>query len=307
MNLRQLEYFKQIAEVQSMTRAANLLHMTQPNLTRQIQQLEKELGVLLFTRSDKGVALTPAGLELFERADALLGQVRRIGEDISKYATEPKGDLRIGLPPSLYDVITNRLISEYALQYPEVRLSITEGLSAALHELVLTGKIDAAVVSDVEPLGLLSSRALLAEQLYLVGSIHSQLEIDHFIDLESLIKRPMLLTSAPNAMRTLVDRQMIAYGEKIQPKLETNSARLLCDLVIRGIGFTVLPYSAISTLHRGGQLTAAPIQGLEVSWTLVSAKDRSFSLAGHRLRDRLTEMLHQQSRQGWWRGVRWSS
>ena len=77
--------------------------------------------------------------------------------------------------------------------------------------------------------------------------------------------------------------------------------------MIRGIGFTVLPYSAISTLHRGGQLTAAPIQGLEVSWTLVSAKDRSFSLAGHRLRDRLTETLHQQSRQGWWRGVRWSS
>jgi LysR family nitrogen assimilation transcriptional regulator len=307
MNLRQLEYFKRIAEVQSMTRAANLLHMTQPNLTRQIQQLEKELGVLLFIRSDKGVALTPAGYELLERADTLLGQVRRIGEDISKYATEPKGDLRIGLPPSLYDVITSKLISEYALRYPEVRLSVTEGLSAALHELVLTGKIDAAVVSDVEPLGLLSSRALLSEQLYLVGSIHSQLEIDHFIDLDSLTKRPMLLTSAPNAMRTLVDRQMVAYGERIQPKLETNSSRLLCDLVIRGIGFTVLPYSAICTLHRGGQLTAAPIKGLEVSWTLVSAKDRSFSLAGHRLRDRLMEMLHQQSRQEWWRGVRWNT
>ena len=307
MNLRQLEFFKQIAESKSMTRAANLLHITQPNLTRQVQQLEKELGVLLFIRSDKGVSLTPAGLELHERADSLLKQVRRIQDDISKYATEPKGDLRIGLPPSLFDVVTSRLISEFAIQYPEVRLSITEGLSATLHELVLTGKIDAAVVSDIEPLGLLSSRALLSEQLYLVGSIHSQLEIDHFIDLQSLLTRPMLLTSAPNAMRTLVDRKMIALGEKIQPKLETNSSRLLCDLVMRGVGFTVLPYSAINTLHRSGQLSAAPIQGVEISWTLVNAKDRSFSLAGHRLRERLTEMLHQQSLQGWWLGVRWSN
>jgi DNA-binding transcriptional LysR family regulator len=79
MNLRQLEYFKQIAQLRSLTRAAHVLHITQPTLTRQMHQLEKELKVLLFTRSDKGVMLTPAGLELLERANTLLGQVKRIG------------------------------------------------------------------------------------------------------------------------------------------------------------------------------------------------------------------------------------
>lgn len=305
MNLRQLEYFKQIAELRSMTRAAHLLHMTQPSLTRQMQQLEKELGVLLFNRSDKGVVLTPAGQELLERAESVLGQVRRIGDDISKYATEPKGELSFGLPPSLFDVVTTRLIADYALQYPEVRLRITEGLSANLHELVLTGKLDAALVSDVEPLGLLSSRAMLSEQLYLVGSIHSQLEIDRSVEVSSLLSRPMLLTSLPNAMRTVVDRQLAERGERLQPLLETNSARLLCDLVMRGVGFTVLPYSAINVLHRGGQISAAPIEGLEICWTLVNAKDRSFSLAGHKLRERLTDVLQRQARLGWWRGARW--
>lgn len=305
MNLRQLEYFKQIAELRSMTRAAHVLHITQPTLTRQIQQLEKELKVLLFIRSDKGVSLTPAGLELLQRADALLGQVRRIGEDIRKYDTEPMGDLSIGLPPSLFEVLTSRLVSDYALQFPQVRLRVAEGLSAHLHEQVLTGKLDAALVSDVEPMGLLSSRAMLVEQLYLVGSIHSQLELRRPVAAESLVSRPMLLTSAPNAIRTLVDRRLAALDKRLQPALETNSARLLCELVMRGVGFTVLPYSAISVAHRSGQLSAAPLEGLEVCWTLVNAKDRSFSLAGHKLRERLTELLAHQSRQGWWLGARW--
>lgn len=305
MNLRQLEYFKQIAELGSMTRAASVLHVAQPSLTRRIQQLERDLGVLLFFRSDKGVTLTPAGQALLERANGVLDQVRRIGDDIGKYAHEPKGELSFGLPPSLFDIVTSPLIAEYALQYPQVRLRVTEGLSTNLHELVLTGRLDAALVSDVEPLQLLASRAMLSEQLYLVGSIHSQLDIECPVAIESLLTRAMLLTSYPNATRTLVDRRLATQGQRLQPALETNSTRLLCELVTRGVGFTVLPYSAIHALHRSGQLSAAPIEELQIRWTLINAKDRSLSLAGHKLRERLTEVLRRQSGLGWWLGARW--
>ena len=305
MKLRQLEYFKQIAELGSMTRAASVLRVAQPSLTRRIQQLGEDLGVLVFFRSDKGVLLTPAGQALLERANAVLDQVRRIGDDIGKYAHEPKGELSFGLPPSLFDIVTSPLIAEYALQYPQVRLRVTEGLSAELHELVLTGRLDAALVSDVEPLQLLASRAMLSEQLYLVGPVQAQLDIERPVPIETVLSRAMLLTSHPNAMRTLVDRRLAARGERLQPALETNSARLLCELVTRGVGFTVLPYSAIHTLHRSGRLSAAPIDDLQVRWTLVNAKDRSLPLAGHKLRERLTELLRRHSGAGWWRGVRW--
>ncbi|MFY7905709.1 MAG: LysR family transcriptional regulator, partial [Burkholderiaceae bacterium] len=67
MNLKQLTLFQHIAELGSMTRAASVLHVSQPLLSRQMQTLEKELGVMLFLRSDKGVQLTPAGIELLER------------------------------------------------------------------------------------------------------------------------------------------------------------------------------------------------------------------------------------------------
>jgi LysR family nitrogen assimilation transcriptional regulator len=303
VNLRQLEYFKQIAESRSITRDAHQLRVSQPSLTRQMQQLEKDLGVLLFYRSDKGVTLTPAGQELLERAESVLAQVRKISGEVGKYATEPKGEFSFGVPPSLYDIVTSRLMADYIDLYPEVRLRIIEGLSGTLHEMVLTGRLDAALVSDVEPLDLLHSRALLREQLFLVGSNGSNLNISRAVKVESLGRRPMLLTSRPNAMRTIVDRHLAGLGRALTPKLETNSSRLLCDLVMRGKGFTVLPYSAIFSQHRAGQLSAAPIDGLTVCWTLVHVRERGIPLAGHRLRERLVEILSHHARQGGWLGA----
>lgn len=82
MNLRQLTYFQKIAELRSFTRAANVLHIAQPSLSRQIQQLESELGVLLFVRSDKGAMPTEAGMALQERANAVL-QLAECGNHVT--------------------------------------------------------------------------------------------------------------------------------------------------------------------------------------------------------------------------------
>jgi LysR family transcriptional regulator, nitrogen assimilation regulatory protein len=106
VNLRQLSYFLQIAELQSFTRAASVLHVAQPSLSRQMQMLEHELGVLLFVRSDKGVKLTDAGVALQERASAVLQQVRQIRDEVGLQSKAPKGELSFGLPPSLCDLIT---------------------------------------------------------------------------------------------------------------------------------------------------------------------------------------------------------
>lgn len=303
MNLRQLAFFQQIAEFQSITRAANVLHIAQPALSRQMHMLEQDLGVLLFVRSDKGVRLTPAGEALYERAGSLLQQMRHIREEIGLYASEPKGSLRFGLPPSLFDLLTVPLVTEYSRRYPEVRLLINEGLSAAMHELVLTDKLDAAIVSDAEPLGLLVSRPLLTEQLYLVGPRQSGLDTVNLVPPRTLAERPMILTTAPNAMRLIVDRALEAEGRRIEPVLEANSSRILCELVSQGAGYTVLPYSAVFEAHRAGRLDVAPIAELSVTWTLVTARDRNLSLAGQRLRECIQDKVDAKIATGWWLGA----
>lgn len=303
MNLRQLTYFLQIAELQSISRAASVLHVAQPSLSRQIQLLEHELGVLLFLRSDKGVTLTEAGHALQERANAVLLQVRQIRDDIGVQSRTPRGELSFGLPPSMYRLLTVPLVCEFRQRYPEVQLLVTEGVSATMHEAVLTAKLDTAVVSDVEPLSLLRSQLLLREQLFLVGASDAGLDMATELPVRELAERPLLLTSRPNAMRVIVERALAEHGHQVKPVVQTNSARLLCELAAQGQGFSVLPYCAISTAFAAGRVSAAPLADLSVTWTLVSSRERSQTLVGRKLRELIIEIARRQIGTGAWRGV----
>jgi LysR family nitrogen assimilation transcriptional regulator len=304
LNLKQLTLFQHIAELGSMTRAASVLHVSQPLLSRQMQTLEKELGVMLFLRSDKGVQLTPAGLELLERSRTLLQQMRQLQDDIGMYAHRPQGDLRLGLPPSLFELVSVPLVDAYCRAYPEVRVHVQEGLSAWLHEAVLTGRLDTALVSDAEPLEMLISRPVLQEPLLLVGPAKGRLRADSPVSAESLLERRMILTSRPNAMRRIIDQSLAQLPRKMMPSVETNSARMLLELVVQGQGFTVLPYSAVAMAHRQSRVTFAPIEDLSITWTLVTPREQSLSLAGHKLREKLTEICRHQIQSGQWPGAR---
>lgn len=286
-----------------MTRAANVLHVAQPSLSRQMQVLEHELGVLLFVRSDRGVQLTEAGQVLQERANAVLQQVRQIRDEIGLQAREPMGVLRCGLPASLFELLTVPLLCDYRERYPQVQLRVTEGPSVALHEMMITGRLDTAVVSDAEPLQMLRSHLLLREQLYLVGPLDAGLRIEEELPLLALAERPLILTSQPNAMRVLVDRGLADADLRVEPVIEANSSRLLCELAERGKGFTVLPFSAVAEPYRAGRVSISPVRDLAVTWVLVIARDRGLSLAARKLREMISEIASQQIAAGAWQGV----
>ena len=101
MELRSLGYFVRIAELGSITRAASHLRVAQPALTRQVQRLEDELGVALFTRVNRGVRLTEAGQKLLESATRILRDVERTGDEIRAQDAHPSGKIILGVTPTL--------------------------------------------------------------------------------------------------------------------------------------------------------------------------------------------------------------
>jgi LysR family transcriptional regulator, nitrogen assimilation regulatory protein len=303
VNLRQLSYFLQIAELQSFTRAASVLHVSQPSLSKQIQLLEHELGVLLFLRSDKGVTLTEAGNALQERATNVVHQVRQIRNEIGEQALVPRGELAFGVPPSLFDLVTVPLVRAFRKRYPEVHLCVTEGLSSSMHEMVLTGKLDTAVVSDAEPLSSMRSQPLLKEQLYFVGSSDAALVLTDPVSVQTMASHKLMLTSSTNAVRQIVDRALAEVGRWVMPVVQANSSRLLCELAAQGEAFTVLPYSAIGIALRDGRLSAAPIENMYLTWTMITPSDRSQTLVGRKLRETIFEIAHERISEGSWCGI----
>lgn len=144
MDLRTLRYFVTVAEERHVGRAATRLFMTQPPLSRAIRQLEEELGVLLFDRTPKGVALTPAGTVLYEEAGVLLGHADRIRSQVT--AAAGTATLTVGTLADAAERVGSRLVPLFRARHPHVAVSIREadlgdptaGLRTGLADVALT-------------------------------------------------------------------------------------------------------------------------------------------------------------------------
>jgi LysR family nitrogen assimilation transcriptional regulator len=300
MNVRQLQYFLQIAELRSFTRAANVLHIAQPALSRQIRALEEELGTALFHRFERGVTLTEAGLLLRERAATILRDLERLRDDIAAHGTEPRGEVSLGMPPSMREMVTVPLAGELRARHPQVVMHLLEGISVFLNEQVRLGKIDCAVVSDLEPLTQVESEPLLSEQLYLLAPVGAGLRTDQPVPLQTVAEQTLILTSRPNSLRLIVENALAAAQLPLRIAIDGNSTAAMVDLVAKGIGCSVLPYCAADAGLRDGRLSAAPVEGLRVSWTVIYSRERGLSPAGLLIRGLLQELVRGRVHAGTW-------
>lgn len=272
MTPRQLKYFIEIARQLSFTKASATLHITQPALSRQVQELESALGVKLFTRSDMGVTLTAAGQLLYSRAPALLDSFRQLGLDVTALADTPAGSLRFGVPPSLCGLLTIPAAVRYKQLYPEVKLSITEASSTELTEAILSGQLDFAIVAQSDWSAQFACTPLIREQMYL-ASRPGTLDLPGEVDTSALVPLALLASRRPNALRRILDNAVADAGGSYSPVLEANSIRILTQASAQGVGSCVLPYSAIAEAVSLGQLQARAVRGLSVQWALLHMRN----------------------------------
>ena len=302
MTPRQLKYFLRISELKSFTKAAAVLHVAQPALSRQIQQLEADLGVQLFIRSDSGVTLTDAGKALSTRAVKLLDHLASVRDEISSFSDEIQGQLKFGIPPSFFDLLTSPLIQQYRAQFPAVELTIIEDISSTIHELILNGRLDLGIVLSIESMNGLSHRHLFDEQLFIAGA-KGLLDDEESMPLEAISSRPLILTQQPNSMRVILEDNLRARNISHQVILETNSTRLQSEMAAAGIGFTVLSYSGISKEIEEGKLNAVPLEDLKITWTLIYSKERELGSAAQHFVDILLELTQEKAKAGKWPGL----
>jgi len=300
VNIRQLQYFLQVAELGSFTRAAGVLHVAQPALSRQIRSLEEQLGATLFNRSERGVSLTDAGRLLRDRAGELLNQLERLRDDVGAYAAAPRGEVSIGMPPSMREMLTVALIRESRLRFPHVVLHLHEGISMTLAEFARAGKLDWAVVSGTESMVLMENKPLLSEGLFLIGSPSSMSSGDRALPLKRVSDSTLILTSRPNSLRLIVEEALSKAHLPMDLVVDANSTAAMLDLVEAGVGSTVLPYCAAAERLQAGTVTGAPVRGLNVGWTVIHSRERGLSTAASVVQALLFELAQDRVTAGRW-------
>ncbi len=274
MDLKQLEYFVRVAELGSFTRAAQVLGVAQPALSRQVRLLEVELRQNLLARNGRGATPTEAGQVLLEHGRGILHQVERAREELARVRSGLAGRVALGLPPSVARVLTVPLTRAFRAQLPEAQLSISEGLSSAMQENLHNGRLDIAVLYNPSALPGIELHPLLDEELLLVQPRPPGLPEDPPpppITLREVAELPLLIPSRPNALRMHVESEMAAIGCQPQIALEIDGVSAILDLVADGAGVALLSRNAVMRSVRPSAYALRPVSAPALRSPLTTA------------------------------------
>jgi LysR family nitrogen assimilation transcriptional regulator len=293
VNLKQLEYFVRVAELGSFSKAALILNIAQPALSRQVRLLETDLRAALLQRTGRGVLLTEAGKRLFDHSIGILQLMARVREDIETSRDEPAGRIVVGLPPSMGRLLTLPLVEGFRRALPKERLAIVEGLSAHLSEWISSGRVDVGLLHNPESQPSLEITPVLDEPLGLVSPATAspaktaRPKIEAAVPLAGLIGYPLILPERSHAIRKLVETQAALAGHKLNVALEISSVQSILELVRAGHGHAILTPTALAASGCREAFILRPLTEPPLTSTLclaVSAHKPLTPLAMHVLR-----------------------
>jgi LysR family nitrogen assimilation transcriptional regulator len=260
LDLKQLEYFVQVAELRSFTRASEALGISQPSLSRQVRLLELELSERLLLRTGRGVEPTEAGKVLVGYGNAMLNMATRAREDIGDLKHMPRGRIRVGLPPRLAHLLTPVLVQAFRRELPGASIAVSEGPSVKMRDWLMNGQVDVALFYDPVPSSKLDYESVFQEELLLVGRTPGVGDmLPSKIRLSQLANYPIVLPCMPHTIRAIVDATCQSRSVAINVVAEVDAVQTLVAVVERGDSFAILPTSSVAKQVRAGLLRAAHI------------------------------------------------
>ena len=253
MDVRQLAAIVAIADHGTFSAAARSLFTVQSNVSGHISRLEKELGVTLVDRANGG--LTEDGARVVERARRVLNEIEDITSDMTSRHDRVSGQTRIGVIGTTARWLTPSLLTQLAIDHPNVRTVIREGASSSLVSNVMSGELNAAVVHLPIDEPELVVEPLFAEDLFLLVDSGHQLS-GHLVDTDTIAIRelddvPLLLPPTGSALRKVLDRSASANDVTLRPQAEIDGVRLLASLALDGFGAAIVPATAVPTWLTG--------------------------------------------------------
>ncbi|MCZ8389561.1 LysR family transcriptional regulator [Achromobacter xylosoxidans] len=280
MDLRQLRYFVVLANQEHFGKAASVLHVAQPALTRQIRLLEEELGVQLFVRHSRGASPTEEAAFLLERAAFLLRYAEQLKQDMSALQRNPSGPIAIGIAPGLAMTLAAPLTRAVRERLPDVRLRFVQAFSPALHDMLLKGQVDLAILNGPVPLANLTTYPFLTEGLSLIGPARDKKARTAAIPLQRLADAPLIMTGlAKSGVRLELEAQAAHAGVHLNPVVEVETIEVAKRLIRDGVGMTVHFAATVLEDIEEGRLSAQPIDCLSLRRILAHPSDRPASRA----------------------------
>lgn len=242
MNNNDLRYFSVLADILHFGRAAQLLHITQPPLTRAINRLEEELGVLLFKRNQRNVSLTPAGEYLKRKGDSILSGFTELAKEVKMIDEGKSGMLHITSVGSLVPLLL-RYVNRYTLQYPDINIKLSQYTTFEQMRLIKSGEADVAFIRNPLSSEGLEHFPVLEECYILVTPKTFRKKIEKPSDLQHLAGLPYISFPREHGRGSFDHIISLCHQGGYSPDIKHESYQL--DTAIRmveaGLGITIVP------------------------------------------------------------------
>lgn len=302
MDFRQLRTFKVVAELGSLSKAADRLRIAQPALSRQIKLLEHELRTELFVRNGRGMILTDIGRMLLERTAGLVRQMEQVRDDIQSVGGTPAGRVVMGMVPTVSTVIAARFARRVLTETPDISLRLVESYGGHLVDWLHRGEIDLAVIYGPAADLHLTVETIGRDDMVVVGPRGSGLAAMAQVELDWLAEQKLILPSFTHGLRALIEKALARRGLSLDVVIEVDSYRVQTSLVEDGLGFSLLPPSAIRHEVLAGRLETAPLArpGVTRELVLASPVDRPPSIATAKVSSLLIEEFQHLVSEGLW-------
>lgn len=280
MDIRRLRYFVRVAEDSSLTRAAGMLRIAQSALSRQIRLLEEDLGVALFDRTARGMRLTGEGEHLRASVAGPLREMELALQSVRSHASTHKANLAVGIPPSLAEFVATRLATDLHVTFPTIRFSLIEGPTGSLVDWLQRGMIDFALLEEPSGNDTLNERKLRSLQFALAGPCGIGEEVARVIPIEEAMARPLVVPAHHLGIRAVLNGTADRLRIKLDIRFEADSARLIRNLVGRGVGYCLLPEAYLRRDVADGRLAAWALGGQAPSLDIVLSSRRASGVLG---------------------------
>lgn len=279
MELRQLRYFVAIVDHGSLSRAARVLHIVQPALTQQLQQLEDELGATLLHRSAQGMQATDAGKLFYEHAQAILKQVSDAKSAVAQSTFKPTGTVALGIPQSASGALALPLLKAVRAAYPEIVFQLTEELTGNLTEQLRSGRLNLAILFDDGQLSGFTTRPLVEEEMMYITRSDSQFACRRkSISLEQALQATLILPSIQHGVRPRIEQVVRQHGRSIEHVIDITSIAILKSALLADMGATILPVSPLLAEIERGEMRACPVNDVQLSRTVTLCSSKNIPL-----------------------------
>jgi len=291
ITIRQLKVFREVARLQSFTRASKALYLTQPAVSMQIKQLEEAVGLKLFEKQGRQISLTDAGDEIRLLSDSVLQQIDETQDHLQQIASGDQGKLRLAVATTVASVAT-RLMARFNEQHPAMSLHFTVTNREGLIQLLQNNETDIVIMGKPPEELELETQELMANPLVIIAPpSHPLCDSDKPVSLNTLFQQDFILREPSSGTRQAIERFMNTHGRTLHSSIEMNSNDAITQSVAEGLGLGIVSVHTVTNELKQGRLKLIDATGfpLHRSWYMVQRKGKRLSPLSERFKSYIIE------------------